>query len=143
MIAAGKPLFIDKPMAASLADVIEIFRLADEAKVPCFSSSSLRFGSVFQQMRNNFARRQGPWPRRLQPVQPRTAPPRPAWYGVHGVEILFTIMGRRLPELFPCTATDEAHLVVGTWTADGLGRSAASATGKSGYGVTVFKREGD
>ena len=42
MIAAGKPLFIDKPMAGSLADVIEIFRLAKEAGVPCFSSSSLR-----------------------------------------------------------------------------------------------------
>ncbi len=48
VIAAGKPLFIDKPMAASLADVIEIFRLAEEAGVPCFSSSSLRFSSGFQ-----------------------------------------------------------------------------------------------
>ena len=38
VIAAGKPLFIDKPAAASLADVIEIFRLAKEAGVPCFSS---------------------------------------------------------------------------------------------------------
>ena len=39
VIAAGKPLFIDKPMAASLADAMEIFRLAKEKQVPCFSSS--------------------------------------------------------------------------------------------------------
>ena len=43
VIKAGKPLFIDKPVAASLADAMEIFRLAEEADVPCFSSSSLRF----------------------------------------------------------------------------------------------------
>ena len=43
VIAAGKPLFIDKPMAASLADAMLIFRLAKEKNVPCFSASSLRF----------------------------------------------------------------------------------------------------
>ncbi len=44
VIKAGKPLYIDKPMAASLADGLEIFRLAKAAKVPVFSASSLRFG---------------------------------------------------------------------------------------------------
>ena len=44
VLQARKPVFIDKPMASSLRDVIEIFRLAKEAKVPVFSSSSLRFG---------------------------------------------------------------------------------------------------
>ena len=32
VIAAGKPLFIDKPMAASLADAMQIFRLAKETE---------------------------------------------------------------------------------------------------------------
>jgi len=39
VIAARKPVFIDKPMAGNLADVIEIFRLAKENNVPCWSSS--------------------------------------------------------------------------------------------------------
>src|SRR5882724_667739 len=43
VLKAHKPAFIDKPMAGSLRDVIEIFRLAREQKVPVFSSSSLRF----------------------------------------------------------------------------------------------------
>ncbi|MBT4275714.1 MAG: Gfo/Idh/MocA family oxidoreductase, partial [Verrucomicrobia bacterium] len=42
VIKAGKPLFIDKPMAGSLRDVIQIFKLAHDNNVPCFSSSSLR-----------------------------------------------------------------------------------------------------
>ena len=50
--AAGKgsrkPVYIDKPMAGSLRDVIEIFKLAQAAGVPVFSSSSLRFGKDTQ-----------------------------------------------------------------------------------------------
>ena len=57
VIAAGKPLFIDKPMAASLADAMEIFRLAKEKHVPCFSASSLRFSAGFQAVRNKNCRR--------------------------------------------------------------------------------------
>jgi hypothetical protein len=40
VIMAGKPMFIDKPAAGSLADVIAIYDLAKKRNVPCFSSSS-------------------------------------------------------------------------------------------------------
>src|SRR5512133_1073864 len=43
VLQAHKPVFIDKPMAGSLRDATEIFRLAKAAKVPVFSSSGLRF----------------------------------------------------------------------------------------------------
>ena len=52
VIAAKKILYLDKPMAGSLKDVLEIFRLAKEAKVPVFSSSSLRYGKATQGVRN-------------------------------------------------------------------------------------------
>src|SRR3990172_3311680 len=53
VIAAGKPLFVDKPAAGSLADVLEIFRLAAERGVPCFSSSSLGFSPGILGMRSD------------------------------------------------------------------------------------------
>ena len=43
VIKAGKPLFIDKPVAGSLRDAVEIYKLAREAKVPVFTSSSYRY----------------------------------------------------------------------------------------------------
>jgi hypothetical protein len=46
VIAAHKPLFIDKPLASTLADAREIARLASEAGVPWFSSSSLRYSDL-------------------------------------------------------------------------------------------------
>jgi predicted dehydrogenase len=43
VIAAKKRLFIDKPLAGSLRDAVEIFRLAREANVPVFTASAYRY----------------------------------------------------------------------------------------------------
>src|SRR5262249_55745854 len=40
---SGKPVFIGRPLSASLADTVEIFRLAAESKTPIFSCSQHRF----------------------------------------------------------------------------------------------------
>src|ERR1051325_11009750 len=53
VIQAGKPLFIDKPAAGSLADAIAIYELARKHNVPCFSSSSVRFSPGIQELRKN------------------------------------------------------------------------------------------
>ena len=53
VFAAGKPVFVDKPIAGSLVDAIKIFQLAKEHNVPCFSSSSLRFASRTRNVRGN------------------------------------------------------------------------------------------
>jgi hypothetical protein len=129
VIAAGKPLFIDKPMAGSLADVVEIFRLAREAGVPCFSSSSLRFASGYQAARRGEpfgkVKKCTAWsPMSIEPHHPDLF-----WYGIHGVEILFTIMG---PGCKTVTRVDQ-NKVVGVWE-DGR---EGTFIGKKGYGAEV------
>ena len=42
----GKPIFIDKPLAASIEDARQIARLAAEAGIPWFSSSTLRYTDI-------------------------------------------------------------------------------------------------
>lgn len=114
VLAAHKPVFIDKPMAGSLRDVIEIFRLAKEAKVPVFSSSSLRFGKDTQAVHNGsigkvmYAETYGPCS--LEPHHPDLF-----WYGVHGVESLFTVMGTGCEMVQRETTPDGKIEVVGTW----------------------------
>jgi hypothetical protein len=135
VIAAGKPLFIDKPLAGSLADCIEIFRLAKEANVPCFSSSSLRFGSDLPPVRNGESEF-GPikscvaWgPMSIEPHHPDLF-----WYGIHGCEILFTIMGTGCK-----TVTREGpEKVVGVW-ADGR---TGTFEARKGYGADVVGTKG-
>ncbi len=138
VIAVGKPMFIDKPMAASLADAMQIFRLAKEKNTPCFSSSSLRFSSGFQAVRNGtagFGKVRGctAWsPMHLEPHHPDLF-----WYGVHGVEILFTIMGPGCKTV----ARVGPEKVVGVWKDGRQGVFVA----KEGYGATVegAKKSGD
>jgi hypothetical protein len=89
VIAAHKPFFVDKPLAATYADAKEIARLAKAAGVPFFSSSSSRFGAVAA------ARTEGM-------TGVTTWGPGPfeehhkldlAWYAIHPIEMLFTMMG--------------------------------------------------
>ena len=133
VIAAGKPLFIDKPMAASLADAMRIFRLAKEKNVPCFSASSLRFGVGAEKVRNGTAdfgeiRRCTAWsPMKIEPHHPDLF-----WYGIHGVEILYTVMGpgcKTVSRVGP-------EKVLGVWEDGRQGIYIA----KKGYGATI---EGD
>src|SRR5262249_23700931 len=90
VLRAKEPVFIDKPVAGSLGDAVTIFNVAKELGVPCFSSSSLRFSKGILGMRDD--RRVGRvlgcearGPCSLEPHHPDLF-----WYGIHGVETLFT-----------------------------------------------------
>ena len=114
VLKAHKPVFIDKPMAGSMRDVIEIFRLAKEANVPVFSSSALRFATNTQAMSHgslgkvSYAETYGPC--ELEPHHPDLF-----WYGVHGVEALYAIMGTGC-ETVQRGATPEGKIeVIGIW----------------------------
>ncbi len=93
VIAARKPMFIDKPAAGSLADALEIFRLAAENKTPVFSTSSLRYVKGFQKMRNDKPAGKVLGCDAYSPAHLNEKHPDIYWYGIHGVESLFTIMG--------------------------------------------------
>ena len=114
VIKAGKPLFLDKPMAGSLKDVLELFRLAKEAKVPVFSSSSLRFAKAAQAVRNGSIGTvkycEATSPASLEKTHPDLF-----WYGVHGCESLYTVMGRGCETVKRGKTADGMIEVTGTW----------------------------
>ena len=92
VIKAGKPLFIDKPLAASLAEAIAIFEAASRHKVPIFSSSSLRYAEGVQEIsQGSIGQVQGA--DTYSPASIEKTHPDLFWYGIHGVEMLYTIMG--------------------------------------------------
>jgi predicted dehydrogenase len=124
VLAAKKPVFIDKPVAASLADTIEIFELAKEHKVPFFSSSSLRFGERLQ----GLAKEVGAVKRcdTTGPVTPLKGHPELFFYGIHGIEMLFTVLG---PGCESVTWKD--GVVTGTWKDGRVGTFRADKTYKA------------
>ncbi|CAN5833961.1 Gfo/Idh/MocA family oxidoreductase [soil metagenome] len=141
VIEAGKPLFIDKPVAGSLADAIEIFQLAGERDVPCFSSSSLRFSPALQELRESEAVGEIVGCDSYGPSSLEKTHPDLFWYGIHGVEALFTIMGPGC-ETVSRVQTKGTEFVTGVWEGGRVGTFRGIREGRSGYGVTVFGTNG-
>jgi predicted dehydrogenase len=137
VIKARKPLFIDKPMAGSLADVIEIFRLAKENNVPCWSSSSLRYcpGIIELKEKNTVGKILGCDV--YSPCSLEEHHPDLYWYGVHGVEMLFAVMGPGCQSVRRMQ-TDAYEHVVGLWPDGRIGTFRGLHAGKTGYGGTIF-----
>lgn len=134
IIAAGKPLFIDKPMASTLDDAREIARLAKAAGVPWFSSSSLRWSPIVTSLKFDDmvgALTWGPGPTE------KTQYLDLSWYGIHAVEMLYALMGIGCEEVSR-TTTDGADVVVGRWK-DGRVGMVRTGRPRSDYGAVVFR----
>jgi predicted dehydrogenase len=140
-IAAGKPVWIDKPMAGSLADGVEIFRLAREAGVPCFSSSSMRYAEGVVAVCNDPKIGEVVGCMIYSPCSLEPHHPDLYWYGIHGVEALFTIMG---PGCVSVTRvqTEDTDVVTGVWRDGRVGTFRGKRAGKRGYGGLVFGTKG-
>ena len=63
------------------------------------------------------------------------------WYGVHGVEILFTIMGTGC-ESVRRIQTKDTEFVVGIWKDGRIGTYRGIRKGKSDYGALVYGTKG-
>jgi predicted dehydrogenase len=141
VLKAGKPVFIDKPVSGSLADAIEIYRLAKKYKVPVFSASSLRFSPGILRMRDDDKVGQVLGCATYSPCELEKHHPDLFWYGVHGVETLFTIMGTGCQSVVR-VHTKDADLVVGTWKDGRIGTFRGIRKGAKGYGAQVFGAKG-
>jgi len=130
--SCGKPVFIDKPLASTLADAIEIAHLAKQKNIPWFSSSSLRYSAVAD-MRSPDMTGAIVWaPGPLEPHHQLDL----SWYGIHGVEMLYTLFGPGCTEVSRISSPD-ADIVTGRWSDGRLGTVHLQRPyGK--YGAVVF-----
>ena len=141
VLKAGKPLFIDKPVAASLSDAIAIYDAAKKYKVPLFSSSSLRYmESVQDVVKGKIGAVLGA--DTFSPATLEKTHPDLFWYGIHGVEILFAVMGTGCKQVVR-THTNDTDIVVGTWKDSRVGTFRGTRTGKHDYGGTVYGEKGN
>lgn len=137
VIKAGKPLFIDKPAAGSLAEAIAIFELARQHKVPCFSSSSVRFGAGLQELRKNAALGEIAGAETWGPCSYQEGTPDLFFYGIHGVESLFTLMGTGCETVSRVQAAD-ADVVTGIWKNGRVGTYRGLRRNKADFGAVAF-----
>ena len=141
VLEARKPMFIDKPVAGSLADTVAIYKAAEKSGVPIFSASSLRYMETVQDVvKGKIGSVLGA--DCFSPATIEKTHPDLFWYGIHGVEILFTVMGpgcatvRRIH-------TNNTDIVIGEWNDGRIGTFRGTRTGKHDYGGTAFGEKGN
>ena len=136
----GKPVFIDKPLAGTLAQGLEIVALAKKHHVPFFSASSLRYVDSVTQLpaatRSNILALTSHSPCKFEPHHPDLF-----WYGVHGVETLYAVLGSG------CNTVARVHspdmdVVTGVWKDGRTGTFLGYRDASAGYGFKALLKSG-
>ena len=132
-------VLVEKPFAASLVDAIAMAELSRRHKVPVFSCSGKRYQAEYATLLDEATH--GAVTGCDVYGTTRSVPNHPDlfWYGVHGSEILYTILGSGC-ESVTAVQTQYYEQVTGVWADGKVGtfRGIRETAGKSGFGVTVF-----
>ncbi len=140
-LEAGVPCYVDKPFACSVADAKKIIDLAAKKKLPLFSSSSLRFApevvefvAAAKQGKILGAEVHGP-------ASLHERNPGLFHYGIHAVEVLYTLMGPGC-ETVTCAHSPGVDVATGRWKDGRVGSVRGIRAGAAPYGATVFAEKG-
>ncbi|HEY0283339.1 MAG TPA: Gfo/Idh/MocA family oxidoreductase [Rhizomicrobium sp.] len=91
----SRPVFIDKPLAVSLADAQQIYELAAKTNTKIFASSAFRWSdglvAALNSIRASGEKITGCRVRYWGQIQPTQG--RFFWYGIHGADMLMAVMG--------------------------------------------------
>lgn len=144
-LEAGIPCFIDKPFTCSVADAREIVRLAERKKVPVFSASSLRYAGGLPEYVADQAKHgaihgclsYGPSPLSDNPKHN----PGLFHYGIHAVEVLYTVMGPGCQRV-TCTHEKDVDVVTGQWKDGRVATVRGIRSGAKPYGCLAFTDKG-
>jgi len=142
VLKAGKRMFIDKPISNSLAGAMAIFEASRKYNVPVFSSSATRFAPAARDIvegRTKVEKVLGA--DTFCPAGKAIGHPDMFFYGIHGIESLYTVMGTGCREVVRFS-TEGTDVIVGTWNDGRIGIYRATPQGgKGGFGGTVFGKD--
>lgn len=134
--AYSKPVFLDKPLALTSQDALEIKRLAETSNIPIMSASSLRYDeslvtALGQQDKGRLIGADVYGPMSVEPTQSYYF-----WYGIHAVEMLFAIMGIDCLEV-TAVSGDQYEWIVGRWRDGRIGTVRGNLCGNLSFGAML------
>ncbi len=137
---AGKPVFIDKPLTGTLAQGIELVALAKKHRVPFFSASSLRYVEAVTNLsdatKSAIRLLNAHSPCELEPHHPDLF-----WYGIHGVEMLYALLGTGCQTVTRVQAPD-MEVVTGIWQDGRVGTFHGYRNASANYGFKALLKSG-
>ncbi|NIK74950.1 hypothetical protein FHS15_000048 [Paenibacillus castaneae] len=134
----GKPVFIDKPLTVCSEEAREIVALAKQYAIPIMSTSALRFAEGFVQTLQ--APNKSPiigadiyGPMTIEPTQKGYF-----WYGIHTVEMLFTVLGKACESVM-AFSNEDYDVLVGRWSDGRIGTIRGNRVGNMKFGATIHR----
>lgn len=141
VLRAKKPVYIGRPLAGSLDDAIAIFKLAEETKTPCWSSSQHRFSPGFSGMKNHAEVGRVLGCDVYGGGKDSDETPGFIWSSLHSIETLYAIMGSGVVSV-ACTSTPTAEQFTCVWSDGRVGTYRGIKEGAVKYSATVFGDKG-
>ena len=138
---SGKIMFIDKPLAGTLTDAFAIFQAAKDFNQPLFSSSSLRYMTNMEDIVKNQSVGTILGAETYSPCTLEATHPDFFWYGIHGIEALYTVMGTGC-QTVSRVHTPDTDVVTGIWEDGRVGTFRGLRSGRTNYGGNVFGQRG-
>lgn len=138
LIEARIPLWIDKPFTTSIAAAQRLIEAAQQRGLPLSSASALRYAreiGEIQRQREEIGAMIG-----VDTYTPASRHPRNPGlfhYGVHGVEMLYALMGTGCRSV-RCVWEAGTEVVVGRWADGRLGTVRGTRQGAYAFGFTAF-----
>ena len=139
VLEAGVRVFIDKPLAAELKEVKAIMALSEKTGTPFFTASSLRFFPGITKLRN---KEEYGEILSVDAFSPAALEPHHTdlyWYGIHGVETLYALMGpgcKKVTRIF----NEDGEVVVGLWEDGRISTFRGNRKGAHGYGAGYLRK---
>ena len=140
VIAAGRPVFVDKPLGGTLRDVLEILHLAEQARVPLWTGSAYRWHPTFTELlRTDVGEIRGALS--FGPAHLDAHHPDLYFYGIHPTEALYAVLGEGC-ESVTRTKTADTDVVTGRWSGGRTGTLIGLRTQPLPHQVTLFGSTG-
>lgn len=137
---AKKRVFIDKPLSATLKGARAIVDASERYATPFFSSSSLRFDPNVQKvLSGSIGNVKGADV--YTPAELESRHLDMAWYAIHGLEMLYTVMGMGC-ETVSRIYTEDMDLITGVWKDGRIGTIRGIRNTPVGIAGTAFGEKG-
>jgi predicted dehydrogenase len=140
-LEAGIPCYIDKPFTCSVDHARKIIDLAEQKRVPVFSSSSLRYAPELVAFMKDEKKGKVLGALAYGPASEHERNPGLFHYGIHAVEILYTLMGPGCDRV-SCVYEKGAEVTTGHWKDGRLASVRGIRTGAGAYGAIAFTDKG-
>jgi len=141
LVAFKKPIFIDKPFCLSSKVAIEMIQLAMSNHAPIMSTSALRYAENLTYVLRNADKGRVIGADCFGPMEILDKQQGFYWYGIHMIEMLFTILGLGAKSV--TTITNKEHdVITGVWKDGRIGTVRGNRKGNNQFGALIHFERG-